>query len=99
MHSSWIIGAVENLERELQYYREVAKEQEAIIKQLHRGYALPGEVTYIHPADFMEIVNNLDARHLDIYSDPDSHKNGVHVVLGIPYAQSPYMPQITKNIK
>jgi|ERR1700676_473758 len=99
MHAQWIIGAVENLERELQYYRQVAKDQEGIIKQLHRGYALPGEVTYIHPMDFMEIVNNLSVCHLTAYSDPDSHKNGVHVVLGIPYVQSPYMPQITKNFK
>ena|ERR1700682_6016706 len=92
-----VSGLVKALELELKYYKDVTKEQEAVIKQLHRGYALPGEVTYIHPYDFAEIITKAD--FIDVFSleKPDTSFNGVIVVKGIAFKQSPFMPQVTNK--
>jgi hypothetical protein len=71
---------------ELEYYKEVIKEQAAIIKQLTEG---PGEVEYIHPLDLMHIVNQTPVSEfvLDLYdqifgyfiSGQKKYKQSVHI--------------------
>jgi hypothetical protein len=97
-HNGEVSGLVKALELELQYYKNMSKEQEAVIKQLHRGYVLPGEVTYIHPYNFAEILQNID--FIDVYPHPEKDNfNNLIWVKGTAYKQSPYMPQITNNIR
>ena len=99
---SLISSAVVALEKELEWYKQQNAEAKAVIAQLHRGYALPGEVTYIHPADFAEMVNREVARN-----DFFFHQPGTPVPLdlttlfvrGVRYKQSVWMPKITKNFE
>ena len=99
---SLISSAVVALEKELEYYKQQTEEARAVIAQLHRGYALPGEVTYIHPADYAEITNKLaqsDTFFLDypIYADKIDFTTST--VKGTRYKQSVWMPKITKNFE
>jgi len=99
LYNGEVSGLVKALELELRYYKNAVKEQEAVIKQLHRGYALPGEVTYIHPYDFAEMINKLETIVTNIYSVNSLSDLGIVSVEGQRFKQSPYMPQITKNIR
>jgi hypothetical protein len=98
------IGRVSDLvkmvEREADYYLQQLDECRAVIKQLHRGYALPGEVTYIHPYDLAELLNKVS--HLDFILPADVNQPqdmSFVSVGGVRFKQSLEMPQITNNIR
>lgn len=88
-----ICRAVESLEKEKDWYKSQYEEAKAVIAQLHRGYALPGEPTYIHPADFGELISK---------SMRNCIFNGTDLIFddtGVRFKQSALMPQITKNFR
>lgn len=93
MYRSYLSGAVDALERELEYYKQVSREQKEIIEQLHRGYPLPDKPVYIHPYDFMSLIQNVD---LSVYIP---HNKSIIVINGVFYKQSPHMPQVNKELK
>ena len=99
---SFISSAVVALEKELEYYKQQTEEARAVIAQLHRGYALPGEVTYIHPADYAEVLDKLtksDTFFLNYPLYADRIDFTVNTVKGTRYKQSVWMPKITKNFE
>ncbi len=87
---------VENVEHELN--KDSLDEATAVIGQLHRGYALPGKPTLMHPADLSELINDhMVSQH---YTDTDF--TSVHPLVsirGITYKQSIHMPQITTKFR
>ena len=89
---------VSALKSELKYYKDEAKEKQEIIEQLHRGFTKPGDVVYIHPFDFAEIVNSVDFTDV-FFTLHQNCDNSFHEIKGIRYKQSAFMPQYTKNIK
>jgi hypothetical protein len=98
MYDGYLAAAVNALEQEIKYYRRENEEQKKVIEQLHRGYALPGEVTYIHPYDMCEILNNLAPKDVILFN-ANNYERDIIDVKGVRYKQTPYMPCITKNIK
>ena len=96
-------GSITAIEREMEYYKQQYEEARAVIAQLHRGYALPGETTYIHPADFAEILNKSlqFVSYVDVKSQSSriGSDSDVYVVSGVRYKQSALMPKITKNFE
>lgn len=97
--SGRISGLVAALESELSYYRGLAKEQQEIIEQLHRGYPEPGKVVYIHPADFAELVNKLPISCFFLDRTNEKTDPSIHNISGIWYKQSASMPQITTKFR
>lgn len=96
MYSSWIVGAVDALDRELQYYKKISQEQAEVIEQLHRGYPLPGKPVYIHPYDLMVLMQ--EASPCDVcFQYSISSGIGYQQIKGISYKQSVHMPQIAKE--
>jgi len=49
-----IVSMVANLVKEKDYYKNLAEEAKVVIKQLSEG---PGEVEYIHPIDFGDLID------------------------------------------
>lgn len=89
-----VTRAVEQLEHDLNWYKAQYEEAVKVIAQLHRGYALPGEPTYIHPADFGDLINKS-------MSVVDCVFNGTDLILrdtGVRFKQSALMPQISKTV-
>jgi hypothetical protein len=93
---------VEEVERELKYYRDSLDEATNVINQLHRGYALPGKPTYIHPADLGELLNDLTISTIYMTTPgwggtvTDSSLVNIR---GNVYKQSVHMPQITTKFR
>ncbi len=86
-----------HVQAEIEYLRTTVEEQKAIIKQLTEG---PGEVTYIHPFDLFELVNNLPVSEccaLDYLVDAGDCRIGGYY--GKVYRQSVLIPSKSKNIK
>lgn len=93
-----VVAIVANLQKECDYYKEQCKEYAAVVKQLTEGVK-PGEVEYIHPYDFAEMINSVSvisiidvgvARgYIDVFEDPNGKK----------YKQSPLIPAKSKNFK
>jgi hypothetical protein len=98
MYDGYLAAAVNALEQELKWYRKENEEQKKVIEQLHRGYALPGEPTLIHPYDMLEILDKL-SNEACIWFNPTEHTRDIIDVKGVRYKQTPYMPCISKNIK
>jgi hypothetical protein len=100
-----VSDAVRFIEQELKYFREASHEQSEIIQQLHRGAAVPGRPTYIHPADLAEIVHGLSPYKLmDVFSFLYDEKNQpvdkdlIHID-HVTYKQSMFMPQISTKLR
>ena len=93
-----VVAIVANLEKEKDYYKQQLEETRTVIKQLTEGVK-PGEVEYIHPYDFAEMINSVSmisiidvgvARgYIDVFEDPNGKK----------YKQSPLIPAKSKNFK
>jgi hypothetical protein len=96
-----IVSAVANLQKELDYYRDVAKEYAAIVRQLTEGVK-PGEVEYIHPFDVAEMLDAPDAIHMiDVWKKTD-RTLGEIIEIGNPkkkYKQSALIPAKSKRFK
>lgn len=90
-----VVSAVANLQKELDYYKDVCKEQKEIIKQLTEG---PGEIEYIHPFDMGEILNSPENQIVDLWkvSGPG---NSIVEIEGKKYRQSAFMPAKTKKVR
>ncbi|VVB52851.1 Uncharacterised protein [uncultured archaeon] len=96
-----LVRMAQAAEAELTWYKKELDEARAVIAQLHRGYGLPGEVTYIHPADFAELLDKAKQHEVVIFnwgaSDPTPDMNIVSFG-GQRFKQSALMPKITKNL-
>lgn len=89
-----VVSAVANLQKEMEYYREIAQECREVIRQL-AGEVLPGGYKYIHPADVAWLFNqtkneNFDVRKLGIAKN--CKEENFLVIDGQTYKQSVYMP-------
>jgi hypothetical protein len=97
---------VENVEHELKYYKDAVDEQAKVIEQLHRGYALPGKPTYIHPADLSELINDhitsVAGNYVNVITDGwdgTVRDKSLVNIRGNIYKQSVHMPQITTKFR
>ena len=93
-----VVSAVANLQKELDYYKEISKEQAAIIKQLVDG---PGEFEYIHPWDVADLLNELSKNDtIDFYKGYVDFSSVFQLTSnGKKYRQSVHIPAKTKSIK
>jgi hypothetical protein len=89
-----IVSAVANLQKELDYYKDVAKEQAEIIKQLVEG---PGEFEYIHPHDLGVLLEARNSSELG--QGPELKSCTIFEIDGKKYKQSAYAPVKTKSIR
>lgn len=99
-------GMVDVVEHEMKYLRESLDEATNVIWQLHRGYALPGKPTYIHPADLSELVNDhvssVAGTYASIITDDWDGKFSDRSLVNIRgnlYKMSVHMPQITTKFR
>ena len=93
-----VVAIVANLEKEKDYYKQQLEETRTVIKQLTEGVK-PGEVEYIHPYDFAEMINSVSVSsiidmgvargYIDVFEGPNGKK----------YKQSPLIPAKSKNFK
>jgi hypothetical protein len=93
---------VEEVEYELKYYKDSLDDATEVIAQLHRGYALPGKPTLIHPADLSELLNDATASMDYAYifqNGVDKAPNNNLCIRGTTYKQSTHMPQITTKFR
>lgn len=80
----------EILQRELDYRKEVIEEQKAVIKQLVDG---PGEIEYIHPLDFCDMINSLPLSDcFDVFRRDVKEQGG-------DYSHVIYLPAIERTFK
>lgn len=95
-HVESITGEICAIARELKYYRGIAHEQAEVIKQLS-GEPTEGGVVYIHPSDFMILINSI--REPDYWLE---YRSGDMVrsesIGGVRYKQSAFMPVHFKGI-
>lgn len=91
-----IVSAVANLQKELDYYKSVSKEQAAIIEQLVSG---PGEFEYIHPFDLHDYVMSQDLTFADLYKIGKNDSDCILIVAstGKKYKQSVHIPAKSKK--
>ena len=86
-----VVSLVANLQKQLDYYKNMAEEQAAIIRQLTSG---PGDIEYIHPLDMSEILNSLVKDQADIFINKEDRD--VIRVSGKLYKQSTHIPAKSK---
>lgn len=93
---------VENVERELKYYKDTVDEQREVIEQLHRGYALPGKPTLIHPADLTELIDKCVVSQFCVttpgWGGTVTDRSLINI-RGTVYKQSTHMPQVTTKFR
>lgn len=75
--------------KELHYYKNVIKEQEAIIKQLLKQ---PSDVEYIHPLDLTHLINTSPS--YNVVGEGD-----ILEIEGKKYKQTAYIPAKNTAIK
>ncbi len=95
---SSIVAAVRNLQAAHDYYKDLYDDSRAVIKQLTEGIK-PGEIEYIHPMDFSDMLN--DAPLSDVYvssHDSGELKNIFELLNGKKFKQSTLMPQKSKRL-
>lgn len=94
-----VVAIVANMQKELDYYKEVAAEMRAIIKQM--SGQPPDGFEYIHPYDFAELINATDVSHVDVYAYSTGRRtasgNGIVTIDNKKYKQSPYIPAKSKK--
>ena len=93
-----VANAVQQMAHDLNWYKAQYEEAKKVIAQLHRGYALPGEPTYIHPADLAELAQK-SLSVMDVYRGSDDKCPFIITHTGQRFQQSALMPQITKNFQ
>lgn len=101
MYSSFLGAQVDQIVKELEYYKQKAEEQQEIIEQL-TGTGKPKGYVYMHPFDVSELMNRHDFNQMiDVYSlralNPGI-KNEIRIG-GRVIRQSPLIPAVTKFIQ
>jgi hypothetical protein len=88
-----VVAAVANMQKELDYYKEIAAEMRGVIKQM--AGQPPDGFEYIHPYDLSEIMNRTDV--LDIEMNPSTKRSEFITIDNKKYKQSPHIPAKTKR--
>jgi len=93
--ASAVIKAIEDLEKELNYYRDQFIEQKEIIEQL-TGTGKPRNYVYMHPWDVNELISKSDTATLGLFKNlPGLPANTIQAE-GRNIRQSPNIPPVTR---
>lgn len=93
-----------HFQTELNYYRSLVQEQKEIIDQLSSG-TKTGDVEFIHPYDFCEIINDLDARSYVYNTDmmvanpPTKFGRPIYTIGVRKFLQTPHIPSKIKGFE
>lgn len=98
------IAQAQHFQTELNYYRSLVQEQKEIIDQLSNGTKF-GDVEFIHPYDFSEIINNLDVRSYVYNTDmmvanpPTKFGRPIYTIGVRKFLQTPHIPSKIKGLE
>jgi len=98
MNPETVKKMVEIQKKEIDYFKGLVKEYEAVVKQLS---GQKGEYTYIHPFDMYEIMNDPDCDYVYTIFEKDFHpETGQQVIHcnGKKYIQTTCIPARNKQL-